>query len=494
MRCAYVDAGPLRIHYRTAGDGPPVVLLHPSPQSSRAVWAVAEAIAPHCRVYALDTPGYGLSESLDTKPATLEPYLVALANTLDALGLPRVVLYGAATGAQLAIEFAKLHPERVAKIVLDSAGHFSDELCERFVPAYFPDVTPRADGAHLATWWTMVRDLLTFFPWCDTSAAARVRRDAPPLAAIHATLLEYLRAGTRYDWAYRPAFYNERAERLRAVTVPAAIVRWPPSIVLAQTDELIHAGLPANAEVLRVGATPAERTAGIVGAVVAAARALPAAPTLPGAHERSGRVGGAWVDAAGAPMHVRAGDAVKSASRPLLVLHATGESSVLHEGFASLAAASRRVIVPDLPGHGDTEFTSAVPADVAAQIAGVLRALDATYCDVLAHGAGVNVAAELAARRDVRVGSIETGRAAAQPELDDLDLTPRWDGGHVWAAWWRLRDAALWSEPTKRTLASARAAGAPEPDVLQAQVCELLRAAPSVPAWLAAQKACAAAR
>jgi pimeloyl-ACP methyl ester carboxylesterase len=487
MRRAYVDAGSLRIHFRTAGDGPPVVLLHPSPQSSRAVWPVAEAIAPHCRVYALDTPGYGLSDSLDARPATLEPYLRVLATTLDALGLPRVVLYGAATGAQLAIEFAKLYPERVAKIVLDSAGHFSEEMCDRFVPSYFPDVTPRADGAHLATWWTMVRDLLVFFPWCDTSAAARVQRDAPPLAAIHATLLEYLRAGTRYDWAYRPAFYNERVERLRTVRVPAAVVRWAGSMLLAQTDALVEGGLPANVEVLRLGPSPAERIAGIVAAIVAGARDLPHAPATPGVRERADRVGGAWLDAAGTPMHVRVRGAADATDRPLLVLHATGESGLLYETYATQIAAQRRVIVPDLPGHGDTDFTSAVPADVAVQLASVLRALDAKDCDVVAQGTGVNVAAELAARSDVTVASIDAARPAVQSELEDLDLAPRWDGGHVWAAWWRLRDAALWSAPTKRTLATALAAGAPDPDALQAHVGELLRAGPHVQAWLAAQ-------
>jgi pimeloyl-ACP methyl ester carboxylesterase len=488
MRCVYVDAGSLRIHCRTAGHGPPVVLLHPSPQSSRAVWPVAEALAPHCRVYALDTPGYGLSDSLAERPATLDPYLPVLARTLDALGLTRVVLYGAATGAQLAIEFAKAHPERVASIVLDSAGHFSDELCDRVVPDYFPDVTPRADGAHLATWWTMVRDLTTFFPWCDATAAARVSRDMPPLAAVHSTLLEYLRAGTRYDWAYRPAFYNERAERLRDVRVPAVVVRWANSIVLGMTDALLVHALPPNVQALRLGPTPSERIDGIVRAVVVAARALPTAPAIPAAREHADRLAGAWVDGGDGPMHLYAGGDSTARERPLVVLHAAGESARLHLGPAARHLATRRVIVPDLPGHGDTPFTTAVPAEVAAQLAAVLKAMGVADCDVHAHGTGANVAAELATRGDVRVNAIDVHGPVVRNDVAELDLAPRWDGGHVWAAWWRLRDAALWFAPTARTLATARPAGAPAPDVLQARLTELLRAAPCFDAWLAAQR------
>ncbi len=211
FRRGFVQSGSLRVHYRTAGHGPPVVMLHPSPLSSQAVLPVATAIARERQVFALDTPGYGLSEPLPARPASLDPYLPVIDGVLDALGIARCCLYGAATGAQLALEYASRYPRRVSLLVMDAAGHIEPEDCDRLVQGYFPDVAPRADGAHLATLWGLVRDLGVFFPWNDPRPAARIEKDLPPATFMQAMLLDYLRAGTRYDWAYRPAFHNERA-------------------------------------------------------------------------------------------------------------------------------------------------------------------------------------------------------------------------------------------------------------------------------------------
>jgi pimeloyl-ACP methyl ester carboxylesterase len=221
LQRAFLTIGDRQLHYRAAGVGTPVVMLHPSPLSSAAVMPMGRALARHFRVYAFDTPGYGQSEPPASRPASLDDYLPDFAAALDALGLARICLYGAATGAQFAIEFARRYPERVALVVLDSAGHIAADECERVVRDYFPDVTPRGDGSHLATLWQMVRDLGVFFPWCDRRAARRIARDLAPPEALQSMLLDYLRAGERYDWAYRPAFYNERAERAHGVTLPS---------------------------------------------------------------------------------------------------------------------------------------------------------------------------------------------------------------------------------------------------------------------------------
>ena len=280
LQRAFLTIGDRQLHYRAGGDGAPVVMLHPSPLSSAAVMPIGRALARHFRVYAFDTPGYGQSEPPAARPASLDDYLPAFAAALDALGLDRVCLYGAATGAQFAIEFARHYPARVALVVLDSAGHIGAEECEQVVRDYFPDVAPRGDGAHLATLWQMVRDLGVFFPWCDRRAARRIARDLASPEAMQSMLVDYLRAGEGYDWAYRPAFYNERAERAQGVTVPAVLMRWQGSVVLRITDELIAAGLPPNYHVLQLGPTLPERIDGLVNHLVATYRAPPA-PTVP---------------------------------------------------------------------------------------------------------------------------------------------------------------------------------------------------------------------
>lgn len=459
MKSQFIDIAGLQLHLRIGGEGAPVVMLHPSPLSSNAVLPLAQGLAPHFRAYAFDTPGYGLSDPLPGQPDSLEAYLPILAQALDALGLQRVCLYGAATGAQIAVEFAKRWPERVALLVLDSAGHIDAEECERIVRDYFPDVTPQPDGRHLVTLWQMVRDLFVFFPWCDTRDVSRVDRDLPPPAVMQSMLLDYLRAGERYHWAYRPAFHNERAERTQAVRVPAALVRWQGSIALRITDALIAAGLPANFSVVHAGPTPAERVAAITAHLREHYR--DARFTAPVAAPRvAARLRRDVLDTAAGALHLRRADGGDGA--PLLWLHSATGSGALLQQAAAAWVGRRPVLVLDLPGHGD----SSLPADAAAPAVdsaadAVRAALDALGCDeveVVGQHYGALVGLELAHREPKRVRRLT---ALGLPWLlaeesvaasDDAapSIAPQPDGTHLIRAWYMMRDSQLWF-PHSRT-------------------------------------------
>ncbi|MFO1427634.1 MAG: alpha/beta fold hydrolase [Steroidobacteraceae bacterium] len=499
MEPQFLTVGDRQVHCWVAGDGPPIVLLHPSPLSSRVVLPVAEALARHFRVYALDTPGYGLSDAPAQRPQGLEDFLPGFADTFDALGLTRFCLYGAATGAQFAIALAKRYPQRIALAVLDAAGHFDPARTDAIIDSYFPDLTPQPDGRHLATVWQMVRDLFVFFPWCERSAAARLPRDLPPAAFMQDYLLEYLRAGAHYDWAYRPAFYHERIERAREVTVPALLVRWAASPVLQETDALIDGGLPDNYRVLRLGATPAERSEGITGAVQALYGDAPAAGTRPPATPPAGRIASSYVVVDGQRLHLRL--RLQGAGRPLLVLHGAGRSAAAMERELDAAARARPVICIDLPGHGESaRLPPGQPGpevDALAQaVAGALRALGVDgACDVLAEPLGACVAHALRKRSPPSVAQLQTvGRSApATLPLDEWlarhvpDLAPAVDGTHLLRAWHHVRDGLLWSPWWQRTRAQALAATLPGAAELHARVVDLMKAGPAYPAAIGAE-------
>ena len=57
----YAYAGERRVHYRRAGEGAPLVLLHASPGSSAGLVSLIEDLAEHYTVIAIDSPGYGES-------------------------------------------------------------------------------------------------------------------------------------------------------------------------------------------------------------------------------------------------------------------------------------------------------------------------------------------------------------------------------------------------------------------------------------------------
>ncbi|NIR60047.1 MAG: alpha/beta fold hydrolase, partial [Gammaproteobacteria bacterium] len=63
---AFADTSLGQIHYRKAGEGPPLVLLHNTWLSSRMFFGVIPDLAREFTVYALDTLGQGDSDPAPT--------------------------------------------------------------------------------------------------------------------------------------------------------------------------------------------------------------------------------------------------------------------------------------------------------------------------------------------------------------------------------------------------------------------------------------------
>ena len=108
----YVDAGGLRQHVVTGGDGPPLLLVHGWPQNWYAWRLVMPALARDFSVVAPDQRGIGLSGKPEGgyDPGTLADDLVAL---MDALGHQRFAVVGTDTGLPIGYALAADHPDRV---------------------------------------------------------------------------------------------------------------------------------------------------------------------------------------------------------------------------------------------------------------------------------------------------------------------------------------------------------------------------------------------
>ena len=98
-----------RMHARVGAQAPlhdrPVVLVHGLVISSRYMVPTAVRLAPLCRIYAVDLPGYGLSE----KPHTilgLTQLANALAEWLDLERIPKSSFVANSFGCQVLAEFA----------------------------------------------------------------------------------------------------------------------------------------------------------------------------------------------------------------------------------------------------------------------------------------------------------------------------------------------------------------------------------------------------
>ena len=71
-----------QVHYRRQGQGPAVLLLHQSPQSSREFEPLMASWSENFTVIAPDTPGYGLSDPLPDSAATMEDLALSVVEFL----------------------------------------------------------------------------------------------------------------------------------------------------------------------------------------------------------------------------------------------------------------------------------------------------------------------------------------------------------------------------------------------------------------------------
>ncbi len=175
-----VVAGGLRYHYLTAGEGPPLLLLHGTAIDAAALSfgpSLPELATRH-RVVALDWPGYGASER-PRVAMTVEDHVASLNALLDALGLTRVHLAGFSMGGAAALGFALDAPDRVASLTLIASYGLDDSLP---VPL-LPYVALRAPALRRGVVWGLRRSRTLTRLVLQTIVFADPERVTPELVA-----------------------------------------------------------------------------------------------------------------------------------------------------------------------------------------------------------------------------------------------------------------------------------------------------------------------
>jgi pimeloyl-ACP methyl ester carboxylesterase len=110
-----------KLHYREAGEGPAVILLHGlGGDGSRWISTMA-ALASEFRVIAPDQIGFGQSDKplVNYSHAMLEEFLVEF---MKAIEVPKASLLGHSMGAYVSIYAAVHHPQMVDRLILVDGG------------------------------------------------------------------------------------------------------------------------------------------------------------------------------------------------------------------------------------------------------------------------------------------------------------------------------------------------------------------------------------
>ena len=422
-----------------------MVLLHDSPRSSVLHLPLLEALSDTCTLFALDTPGYGMSDPLPDSPRPeLDDFGDALAAVLEALGLGQPTVYAYHTSSKIALSCAVRHPGRIGRLVVDGLSLPAAPTPEPFIAAYMSPFEPDADGAYLAKQWTRIRDLHRFFPWFQREVARRVPMDEPSPEALHDYALDLFMAGRHYASAYAAAMRYRALEVLQALTTPATFMARADDVLYPFLD-VVEANLPGGATVERL---PADREAWLrrlreLFALGAGTIREPAGGT--GAR----RAARGYVELEHGALHLyRFGEGPGA----VLALHDPPGSGRDLEGLAAVLQG-RAVIAPDLPGCGlsDPLDEEAGCDAYASVLAAAMESLDLPAFDIVATGLSVPVAVALATACPDRVGRLLLDGMPALTPADAARLASRYappilpsrEGSHFVAAWHRLRDEQL---------------------------------------------------
>ncbi len=476
LRRRFTEANGRLVHWWSGGRGPALLLMHGSPGNAWLVTPLAARLTRHFCVYAVDTPGFGLSDGLPFEVQSVAQLADAYRDLLDTWGLANVLVYGTHSGAAIGLELAHRHAARVTGFVLEGVPAFTpEEQRPLLAPEYLAAFEAEALGGHYTRAWTRFRDQFVWFPWYQRDPAHLNEAFAGTAAEVHLWVEMYFQA-LRHDYrsAYRAVIrYGDGA-------LAAAGGLRTPGVYLAERSDMLFAHLERlpplkpGQRILRV-MHPEEVAPAIEAALLSLppsdpaprsdpaqqsgpsrlSEPVPLAAHAPSAQQRpappSGR-GQYFHDLADGQVLVRY--SMAGSGTPMLVLHdAPGGGGALAGLYHALAALSP-VILPDLPGCGQSDPLHATRdslADQADALAGVLAACTRGPVHVHAVGIGAALALELNARHPDSVRSLTLtgllrttgearramiGRLAPPIRLDD-------DGGHWYRTWLMLRDSLV---------------------------------------------------
>jgi pimeloyl-ACP methyl ester carboxylesterase len=448
----FVNLGDRQVHFRVAGSGPPLLVLHQSPTSSAEMATELISFADHFTSIGVDTPGFGESDRLPESKPDITAFARALEDFLTALGIEQTLIYGFHTGAIIGFEFLRLFPDRCAAAVINGLVVFEGAELEDFLAHYNFMPPPTAAGEHMAWTWARLRDQRLFFPWYRKTPEARMAFDLPDADFQQPYAVDYLRAGDGGRTAYQAAFAYPTRQRMSDIDRPVFLLNYAQDPLAAHPERLdawpdcVHREIFADPESL------SER------AMQAFVEHAPPPVDLRRASSGhfTGRLQKEIVNTEVGPVLVKF--TAQGAWRPILLLHDAGASSqsldALALDLASQCAGQRQIISVDLPGHGGTgalRLADYSAESIAQLLASVVAALGVADLDVLAFGAASIVAVALERSRSIAINMLllvdpwlySTEERARLAETYAPDLTPGQYGEHFFAAWTFARDSEL---------------------------------------------------
>ena len=228
--------GERQIHYRRAGEGSPIILLHQSPKSSEEYIPLITELSSDYTVFAPDTPGNGLSDPLPINNPSMNDFAKNVVKFMDAIGIEKCPVYGFHTGGSCTLELSWSFPERVTVGVVDGYVNMPEERVKEILENYFTPLELDWSGSHLTWIWSRFREQIIFFPWYRKDKISRMTGySIPPPEYQQNSVVEFLRAGKAYVGPYRAAFTQDNINSIKEMKAKC--------LVMSSKTDVLYDGL-----------------------------------------------------------------------------------------------------------------------------------------------------------------------------------------------------------------------------------------------------------
>ena len=117
----FLDIDGLRIRYKQAGQGAPILLLHGWGGQVESVDPIANALAQQFAITSIDFPGHGES-SLPPRAWHVSDFLDATLKVMDRLELPQPGIVAHSFGGRVSIKLAAQYPQRAGRILFTAGA------------------------------------------------------------------------------------------------------------------------------------------------------------------------------------------------------------------------------------------------------------------------------------------------------------------------------------------------------------------------------------
>jgi len=134
----FIQVNGRQIHYEKFGAGKPIVLVHGFAGSTYTWRHVIPLLSGTFTVYALDLPGFGLSDKSPDASYDLQSQAAAVVDFINTLNLQGVALAGHSMGGVITGIAANLAPQKIEKAILIDAGFYHGGPPKFFKKLFFP--------------------------------------------------------------------------------------------------------------------------------------------------------------------------------------------------------------------------------------------------------------------------------------------------------------------------------------------------------------------